>query len=244
MRKSSWSWLLIFVVWLLFAPILSLAQNPQPSTFKAKLFISETEWDFGYVPEEGTATHIFQIKNLGKDSLFIYQVRPTCGCTTAPLDKDRLASGETANLKVNFNAKHFQGKVTKSVKIVCNDENLPFTSVLFSATVDSQNPVVKIEPIVVTFDSVKKDEKNQRIVKVKNIDTSALEIFIVEGGDNLIEHKIEKNSLAPNESTQIYLETKKDAPSGWFQTSLTLDFQGSEKIRYTIPIRGTIVDKK
>ena len=240
MRKIDLIWLLVFMFMLLWFPILCSAQKMGS---QAKISVSEAEWDFGYVPNEGSVSHIFQIDNLGKDSLFIYQVRPTCGCTTAPLDRDRLGVGESANLKVNFSSRRFWGKINKSVKIVCNDENLPFLNVVFSATVDSQNPVVKIMPAVVTFDSVEKGEQNQRIVNVQNIDTSTLEISPVEWGEEFLNCKIEKRLLGPNESTQIALETKKDAPLGWFQTSLTLDFQGSEKVRCSVPIRGTIIAK-
>ena len=36
------------------------------------------------------------VRNIGNEELHITQVRPGCGCTTAPLDKDKLKQGDTA----------------------------------------------------------------------------------------------------------------------------------------------------
>lgn len=41
-----------------------------------KIVIPEQTWDFGYVPQQGTFTHDYWIKNVGTDTLRIIKVRP------------------------------------------------------------------------------------------------------------------------------------------------------------------------
>lgn len=41
-----------------------------------RIVIPEKSWDFGYVPQKGTFTHDYWIKNVGTDTLRIIKVRP------------------------------------------------------------------------------------------------------------------------------------------------------------------------
>lgn len=61
------------------------------------------------------------VRNIGNEELHITQVRPGCGCTTAPLDKDKLKQGDTARIKVELNIGATNGNLTKSITITSND---------------------------------------------------------------------------------------------------------------------------
>jgi hypothetical protein len=41
-----------------------------------KIFVPEKSWDFGQVPQQGTFTHDYWVKNVGTDTLKIIKVRP------------------------------------------------------------------------------------------------------------------------------------------------------------------------
>lgn len=86
-------------------------------------FVGGPTFDWGVVnagskpaPLKGTAT----IKNAGDETLIITRVKPTCGCTTAPLSKDTLQPNETATLDITLKVSH-SGSVTKTIKIYAND---------------------------------------------------------------------------------------------------------------------------
>lgn len=66
-----------------------------------------------------------KIKNAGNEVLKITEVKPGCGCTTAPLDKNELKPGEEATLDVTLRISGYQGNVTKSVRIASNDPTNP-----------------------------------------------------------------------------------------------------------------------
>jgi len=52
----------------------SLRAEPQ-------LTIPEAVFDFGYVPQNSTISHIYWLHSTGTDTLKITEVRPGCGCT-------------------------------------------------------------------------------------------------------------------------------------------------------------------
>jgi hypothetical protein len=62
-----------------------------------------------------------QLKNAGNELLKITEVKPGCGCTTAPLDKYEVKPGEVANMEVSLNISSYSGDITKSIHIVSND---------------------------------------------------------------------------------------------------------------------------
>ncbi len=62
-----------------------------------------------------------KLKNSGDKTLEITDVKPGCGCTTAPLDKKVLSPGEFATMDVSLSITGNTGKVTKSIQIKSND---------------------------------------------------------------------------------------------------------------------------
>ncbi len=79
-------------------------------------------YDWGNVkPEDSPLKCKIKIKNAGDKVLKILKVKPTCGCTTAPIDKKELKPGETATLDVKLNVNSYSENVHKSIRIMTND---------------------------------------------------------------------------------------------------------------------------
>lgn len=82
--------------------------------------LKETEFNFGKIPQGKPVTHVFEITNIGKDSLKIINVQASCGCTTPEWDKDKaIAPGATAKITVGYNAAA-EGPFNKPVTITYN----------------------------------------------------------------------------------------------------------------------------
>lgn len=64
-----------------------------------------------------------QLKNAGTEKLMIKEVKPTCGCTTAPLDKNELQPGEIATLDITLRISGRSNELTKTVRIMSNDNS-------------------------------------------------------------------------------------------------------------------------
>ncbi len=62
-----------------------------------------------------------KLYNAGDKNLVFKKVNPSCGCTTAPLDKDTLSPGDTATVDITFHLPNHRGKARKAIQIVTND---------------------------------------------------------------------------------------------------------------------------
>ena len=220
--------------------VLVLAQEEKLS--KARMFVPDTRWDFGYIPKGGSVSHIFQVKNIGEDTLIIVKVRPGCACTMIPLSKDRLAPNESADLEVIFNSKKIRkGETTKSIQIISTDPTKPFQYLHFTARIGEANPLVKLIPEQVYFDTIHQKGEVKRRLTVENISQEKLSMELIDQPNDLVDLDIKKRSLKPGERTEITLGLKKDAPQGSFRTSFTLDFENSKTVRITVPVHGVVV---
>jgi len=238
MRKITY-----FVPILFLIIIFSLSSGGSESIKGPRIFLPEKEWDFGYIPQGSTVSHFFTIKNIGGDTLQIVKVRSGCICTYAPLKKDILAPRDSTILEVIFNSKNYQGQKTMSVVIFSTDTST-LSDIYFTANVENEFPLVQIEPLQVEFDSLKVEKATSKKVTLLNKSNSSLQMVIVERPQDFIDFQISKNSLNPKEKAEIAFQINHKASSGLFRSNLTLDFRsGGDKIRYTLPINGTIISK-
>ncbi len=90
------------------------SNNPSES-----LTLKETEFDFGKIPQGKPVTHIFEFTNSGDTPFALDNVQASCGCTTPVWNKDTVAAGQTAVIKVGYNAAN-EGPFTKPVTITYN----------------------------------------------------------------------------------------------------------------------------
>ncbi|OYT14729.1 MAG: hypothetical protein B7C24_16760 [Bacteroidetes bacterium 4572_77] len=67
-----------------------------------------------------------KIKNEGDKDLYISKIKPSCGCTTAPIDKNTIAPGDHGTIKLILNLdNNSTGNIKKIVKIFSNDPRSP-----------------------------------------------------------------------------------------------------------------------
>ncbi len=78
----------------------------------------ERDYDFGLMKEiAGPKTGTSRFVNIGPDTISIFSVRPSCGCTTADYSDTPLAPGDTAVVSYTYNPEMRPGKFDKSVKV-------------------------------------------------------------------------------------------------------------------------------
>lgn len=84
----------------------------------------DTAVNFGTVTK-GEKVHIkYTCKNTGDKPLFIYYVRPGCGCTVADYTKAAIMPGKTGEVDAEFDSNHGSvGEVHKSINVQTNTFN-------------------------------------------------------------------------------------------------------------------------
>ena len=70
---------------------------------KTTMQFYETKFDFGTIPADKPVTHVFRLKNTGKNPLMIARTDVSCGCTVPKYSLDPIAPGADGEITVTFN---------------------------------------------------------------------------------------------------------------------------------------------
>ncbi len=169
-----------------------------------KIHVEEgTSVDFGDVYSGLKADKILTIKNLGKDTLRISDVKAQCGCTAAMMKEEdkRIAPGGSGKLSVSFDTKNYPGqKVSKQVYISSNDTSNARMTISFNVNVIN---VIDINPKIVSFNDSKQDSTYTRTITISNPSKDAVKILSVNTALEPLKVDIMKKQLMPGESTQL-----------------------------------------
>jgi hypothetical protein len=106
------------------APVAAIAPNTNTPAITLPdnlLFLKETEFDFGKIPQGKPVTHVFEVTNKSNIPLKISNINASCGCTTPEWEKDKvIAPGEQTKITVGYNAAS-EGPFTKFITVSYND---------------------------------------------------------------------------------------------------------------------------
>jgi len=91
------------------------------STMGPKIFVEETEYNFGTVDNQSSIEHTFVIKNVGDETLEISKARPACGCTVAKMTEKSVPPGGESLLTAKLSLRGRKGHQSKAITIYSND---------------------------------------------------------------------------------------------------------------------------
>ncbi len=83
------------------------------------LVLKETDHNFDLIPQGKPVFYNFEIVNTGKTPLKLDDVHASCGCTTPEWNREAIAPGATAKIKVGYNAAA-EGPFEKFITITYN----------------------------------------------------------------------------------------------------------------------------
>lgn len=95
----------------LFLGVAVMAQTKPDDVMK----INTEKYDFGKIKQGTPVATFFEIKNISDKALVVENTWGSCGCTTPEKIEKPIQPGETAKLKVNYNAAamgHFEKDVS------------------------------------------------------------------------------------------------------------------------------------
>jgi hypothetical protein len=120
--------------------------------------------DFGKVEEGPEVKKLFRFANLGKGTLRIERVQPSCGCTGAEADgRNEIPPGESGAIRVSYNTNGRPGHTIKTVTVVTNDPNNQQVVLTFEVDVVRD---IDINPGQVYFFNVKHRESKTLSVTI------------------------------------------------------------------------------
>lgn len=94
--------------------------TPAASTDET-LKLKQAEHDFGKIPQGKPVYYTFEFTNTGKTELKLDNVQASCGCTTPEWNRDPVAPGASAGIKVGYNAAA-EGPFDKIITLFYNNQ--------------------------------------------------------------------------------------------------------------------------
>ncbi|MCL5991764.1 MAG: DUF1573 domain-containing protein [Bacteroidetes bacterium] len=170
-------------------------------------------------PKESPLSAKIQLKNAGTDTLVISNVKPGCGCTTAPLDKSKLGPNEVGTLDVKLNISNRPGAVTKSISITSNDPKTPNATLFLKAEVKVD---IEISPQYFTFNDMRVGQEAVSKVKIINHSNENVTFSDFSNTPENVSFNLSKSFvLKPNEEIEITERAKPDK-KGYFSSTLKM----------------------
>ena len=120
----------IVLVSLILAPAWASAEDVLP-----KISFEQTFCDLGRVGLGTKNSCEFKFTNAGQGLLRITNMKSTCGCTVAQLDKKEYALGESGTIKVTYAAPNTTTATQKSIYVSSNDKANPNVRLTIKAEV-------------------------------------------------------------------------------------------------------------
>lgn len=209
---------------------------------KARIEFLEKYWNFGSIPESTTVSHDFPFRNNGTDTLVITRVKPTCGCTVAPLSADHVAPGDTAVMSISLNTRRLHGKVRKFVNVDCNDPINPYYKLSFDAIVDNPDRLIVTSPQIADFGNFKELREATAQLKIANSSANPVTLTVVyKPPRDLLGVSFGKSNLAPGDSTTMTIRLQNEIDPGRFSSTITIEPRDHPDWRISVPVQGNSV---
>jgi hypothetical protein len=188
----------IFVLMLVFLSYCNVLSQP-------KLVIDGGDtYDWGKINPKGAPLSAkIKIFNKGNKTLNISEVKPGCGCTTAPLDKNVIQPKEFATLSVSLNV-HNDGPVTKSISIKSNDPQSPNKNLFIKADIMNS---ISVSQKFISFSNMTIGKESAATVTIKNNTNKPIKITDVIAEPSKLKLNIKKKSILPV-NKEFILEAK------------------------------------
>jgi hypothetical protein len=208
------------------------------ATAQPKIEFPGSPWDFGEMLQSQAVLHKFEVRNAGKDTLFISRVKPACGCTSAPLTKDVIGPGESIWMDVTFNSKRFSGEVHKTVTFFSNDPAEPEAKLAFTATIETARKTVESLEEPVDLGNLLPNTGKQAQIRLINIGDQPYRLTVADWPGDWLEGDWTERVIDPQDTLTLTVGTHGVAPLGRFSESITFDVDGKVKSRFSLPITG------
>jgi len=108
----------------------------------AKMVFDDAILDFGKVPDTEDIVGSFTFTNTGDKALIIGEIKPSCGCTTVELDKNRFEPGEGSTIDLVWKPKGF-GTQSKTILVHSNSSEQPILQLVIRADIE---PFARFQP--------------------------------------------------------------------------------------------------
>lgn len=194
-------------------------------------------FEFGYVPQDATVSHIYWLQNPGTETVTIKQIKPNCGCTTVSPTDSSIAVGDSLPVEIVFGTGKISGKVEKFTRIISNAAGrvpaLQFHALVYKPA--ARPGTFSITPEVLNTGTAKSGR-----ITIKNTGKTPVRLTVVDLPSLFIHLDTNEMTLEPEESKEMSVSLIDQTAEGEFTKSVTFEANDSAKTRITLPITNVL----
>lgn len=189
-------------------------------------------------PSDSPLKAKIKLRNAGNKTLEITEVKPGCGCTTAPLDKRVLEPGEVATMDVSLSITGNTGKVTKSIQIKSNDPDNEVKLLYLKCEV--VRPLMTSPTAYFTFPEMVVGREATSKLKLKNASNQDITLSNFEVTPSNVEVNLKNRVvLKPGQEIEIVAKVTPDK-KGYMNMSLKMNTTHPEHPEFIIQGYGNV----
>ena len=225
-----------------------LKQQASVPTLSPKAEVPETVFEFGSIEQGASMSHVFKIRNVGKQPLHVEVESTTCKCTVGDLSTSDIAPGEEGEVLLEWVAKTGPGPFRHGAVLSSNDP----TQSSINLSVEGQ--VVEstaMWPSELAFGSVRTGESSTAELYLLDFLDQDLKVLGYEISDEQIAQDMEIDIApalpldlpSPNATAGLKVTAtfRSGNMVGPFRAWLTLSTNLAKAEKLTVPIMGTVV---
>lgn len=199
-------------------------------------------YDWGNTkPEQSPLKATIKLWNKGDEILHIKNVKPGCGCTTAPLDTNMIDPGKFATLQVSLNTGSYNGNVTKSISIFTNEAENDHKLLFIKTNV--VRPLA-VFPTYITFNKAVVGQETSASVLVTNNTAQDIKFNKITISNALITSNIQEGHVVkPNEQSKLEFKVTPDK-TGRLDFNVKIETDNNETPVLDLRGWGNVIEEK
>jgi hypothetical protein len=202
--------------------------------------VGGNHYDWGTIYQTDTSlTAKIGIQNIGNKNLIIREIRPTCGCTTAPIEKSVLLPQEITylNVSLSLGTNRF-GKTNKPIIIVSN--SVPVSTETISLTVNVIKPLQPSAQFI-AFPPMIVGKRASASMSILNTTDTIIEITSVKAIKGVSTNCKAGQKIKPHASMTLSVEaTPTQSQAGYFHSQVFLTTNHPLQNSLTMNIYGDV----
>ncbi len=203
--------LLLLIIYLL--PIYCFAKEDNKIIIDNKIEIDKSVHDFGDVKlSDGVLSCSFNVKNISKEVLIIYNVVTSCGCTNVSWDKAPIRSGKSGKINVSFKNDQGPYPFDKDITVYFSTAKKPVILRIRGVVHEKMKSLEELYPIhfgklgfkkyIIKGNNLSQGEQSSDIIRVANISNKPIFLSFENISEGL-KLSLDKNPIPQHSTANI-----------------------------------------
>ena len=174
-----------------------------------------TQFDLGVITKSYDLVALpVYIKNIGTDTLKIFDAEPSCNCMKAPLEKNFALPGECVKMNVLLRTDINLGENNHIINVYSNDSLQPITGVVIKSFLTD---VIKLSENYLFFDNLQAGQKSTAEISIENNTLFNIQLFNFKTEPAELKINLQGRTVIKPESSIKLIAEYTPAMDGFFQ---------------------------